>query len=96
MTLWQVADEATRDLMISWYTQLQDGVPRGEALRAIQLAVLRGEALPATGRTLTTRGVTPIARQTETADAESPGAVHPFFWASIILSGETGPVARER
>ena len=91
MTLWQVADEATRDLMISWYTQVQGGVARGEALRAIQLAVLRGESLPATGRRLATRGLRPSG-----AGGAAVTEAHPYFWASIILSGETGPVARQR
>ena len=36
MTLWQVSDLATRDLMTSYYRQLQEGRGRAEALRAVQ------------------------------------------------------------
>ncbi len=36
MTLWQVSDLATRDLMTSYYQQLQRGVGRAEGLRAVQ------------------------------------------------------------
>ncbi|HLL72693.1 MAG TPA: tetratricopeptide repeat protein, partial [Pyrinomonadaceae bacterium] len=42
MTLWQVSDDATRDLMIEYYRRLQAGAGRGEALRQVQLAMLSG------------------------------------------------------
>jgi CHAT domain-containing protein len=41
MSLWQVADEATKDLMTSYYSRLSRGEPRGEALRQAQLAMLK-------------------------------------------------------
>jgi CHAT domain-containing protein len=43
MSLWQVSDEATRDLMIAYYSRLSRGEPRGEALRQAQLAMLKDE-----------------------------------------------------
>jgi CHAT domain-containing protein len=42
MSLWQVSDTATRDLMIAYYQLLQAGAGRVEALRQVQLAMLRG------------------------------------------------------
>ena len=42
MSLWQVSDEATKDLMIGYYKRLQAGEGRTEALRAVQLEMLRG------------------------------------------------------
>ena len=42
MSLWQVSDTATRDLMISFYQQLRAGDGRAEALRRVQLAMLKG------------------------------------------------------
>ena len=42
MSLWQVSDNATRDLMIAYYQRLQAGEGRTEALRQVQLAMLRG------------------------------------------------------
>jgi CHAT domain-containing protein/tetratricopeptide (TPR) repeat protein len=44
MSLWQVSDEATRDLMVAYYQRLQAGEGRTEALRQVQLSMLRGQA----------------------------------------------------
>jgi CHAT domain-containing protein/tetratricopeptide (TPR) repeat protein len=41
MSLWQVADDATKDLMTSYYSRLSKGEPRAEALRQAQLAMLK-------------------------------------------------------
>ncbi|MCA1563650.1 MAG: CHAT domain-containing protein, partial [Acidobacteria bacterium] len=43
MSLWQVSDVATRDLMVSYYTRLRAGEGRTEALRQVQLAMLGGQ-----------------------------------------------------
>ncbi|HLF82886.1 MAG TPA: CHAT domain-containing tetratricopeptide repeat protein [Blastocatellia bacterium] len=40
LSLWKVDDEATRDLMIDYYTRLKGGKGRGEALRQVQLEML--------------------------------------------------------
>jgi CHAT domain-containing protein/tetratricopeptide (TPR) repeat protein len=40
-SLWQVDDKATRDLMVDFYTRLQSGEGRGEALRNAELATMR-------------------------------------------------------
>jgi CHAT domain-containing protein/Tfp pilus assembly protein PilF len=42
MSLWPVADEATKDLMIPYYKALQEGKGRSEGLRQVQLRMLRG------------------------------------------------------
>ncbi len=42
MSLWQVSDTATRDLMISYYQRLRAGEGRADALRQVQLAMLKG------------------------------------------------------
>jgi hypothetical protein len=46
MSLWKVSDAGTRDLMSAYYTRLQAGEGRTEALRRVQLAMLRGELEP--------------------------------------------------
>lgn len=41
MSLWQVSDEATKDLMTSYYTLLSKGESRSGALRQTQIAMLK-------------------------------------------------------
>jgi CHAT domain-containing protein/tetratricopeptide (TPR) repeat protein len=94
MTLWQVADEPTKDLMVSWYSQLQQRVGRMEALYQAQLAALRGKALPVTNTLL--RGVKALEEPGEPADPGIAGARHPYYWASFILSGATGPISASK
>ena len=43
MTLWQVDDEATKTLMIAYYKALNQGAGRAQALRQVQLKLLRHE-----------------------------------------------------
>jgi CHAT domain-containing protein/Tfp pilus assembly protein PilF len=42
MSLWPVADEATKDLMIPYYKALQEGKGRSEGLRQVQLRMMHG------------------------------------------------------
>ncbi len=41
MSLWPVSDRGTRDLMISYYKTLQTGVGRSEAMRQVQLRMMK-------------------------------------------------------
>jgi CHAT domain-containing protein/Tfp pilus assembly protein PilF len=43
MSLWKVSDEGTQELMTEYYTRLQRGEGRTEALRQVQLEMIRGE-----------------------------------------------------
>lgn len=44
MSLWQVSDRATRELMVRYYWLLQQGTGRTAALRQVQLSMLRQRA----------------------------------------------------
>jgi CHAT domain-containing protein len=43
MSLWKVDDAATRDLMVDYYTRLQRGEERAEAMRQAQLVMLQSK-----------------------------------------------------
>ena len=43
MSLWSVSDEGTKDLMVEYYSRIQNGEARGQALRQVQLEMLQSE-----------------------------------------------------
>ncbi|HEV2798975.1 MAG TPA: CHAT domain-containing tetratricopeptide repeat protein [Pyrinomonadaceae bacterium] len=88
MSLWQVSDAATRDLMTDYYRRLQAGEGRTEALRQVQLAMLKGnrsepQAAPGTTQQQQQRGLSGTTGRTQAEERS-----HPFYWASFIQSGE--------
>jgi CHAT domain-containing protein/Tfp pilus assembly protein PilF len=78
MSLWQVSDAGTRELMTAYYRLLQSGASRTEALRHVQLSMLRGEDLSAGGGE---RGLS------NGVDSAKTRMSHPYFWAAFIPSG---------
>jgi CHAT domain-containing protein/Tfp pilus assembly protein PilF len=87
MSLWKVSDAGTRDLMVAYYTRLQKGEGRAEALRQVQLAMLQGKLLPSLGATSGRQK----GRRRETGEVANVGLTkdyrHPYYWASFIPSG---------
>jgi CHAT domain-containing protein len=81
ISLWKVSDAGTRDLMTAYYTRLQNGEQRGEALRKVQLMMLTGQLEP-----------TGSSGKRETTDTTgrivSKDYRHPFYWAAFIQSGD--------
>ena len=81
MSLWQVSDDATRELMVSFYKRLQAGEGTTEALRQVQLEMLQSTMLSRSGQK---RGLGIGTGGMET----KKNWRHPFYWASFIQSGE--------
>ena len=78
-SLWSVADRSTSELMTRFYTHLNQGMSKDEALRAAQISLLRsGDPGPDDSGT---RGVRRLARST----GESS---HPYHWAAFQLVGD--------
>ena len=90
MSLWKVDDAATRDLMVGYYKRLQAGEGRSDALRQVQLSMLRGKE-QGQGEE---RGVKPVGQESK----KEPwlGRSHPYYWASFIQSGEWGNLEGKR
>jgi CHAT domain-containing protein len=91
MSLWQVSDAATRDLMAAYYKRLQAGEGRTEALRQVQLMMIRSGARETDSRKQTAgqqRGLG-VGRGQKT---RSEDRSHPFYWASFIQSGDWRPL----
>jgi CHAT domain-containing protein len=79
MSLWQVSDAATRDLMVAYYKLLAAGASRTEALRQVQLRMLHETDLQDSGtqRDLKGSDVRTVKHRRS----------HPFYWAAFIASG---------
>jgi CHAT domain-containing protein len=87
MSLWQVSDAATRDLMVEYYKRLQAGEGRSEALRQVQLKMLKSsqQTQQTTKRGLRggRRGLGELGAKPQVENRS-----HPFFWASFIPVGD--------
>jgi len=79
-SMWKVPDGATKELMTRYYDNIWDGkMPKGQALRKAQLAILRGEVPLGS-----LRGPQLEALPQPTT---KPGGTPPIFWAAWVLSG---------
>lgn len=87
MSLWKVSDAGTRDLMVAYYTRLQQGESRTEALRQVQLTMLQGKLTPSPKTTSdkqkSKRETGEMVGEVKTRDYR-----HPYYWAAFIPSGD--------
>ncbi|MGK7891152.1 MAG: CHAT domain-containing protein, partial [Leptolyngbyaceae cyanobacterium] len=84
-SLWQVSDRGTQVLMEAFYTALQNGYSKTEALRRAQQSLITGDATILGGE----RGLTMEFVDTPTGEpaAQGPYLSHPYYWAPFILIG---------
>ena len=88
-TLWAVADESTRDLMIEFYSQLEANpqIGKAEALKKAQLSLLNGKYKAGEIPLWRQRGGDSLDSEALfNTDARAPFA-HPYFWSPFILFG---------
>lgn len=95
-SLWPVSDASTQQLMQKFY-QIRDsqtGLPKAEALRRAQLALLHGESTVDANKNnrglgIAQREVSPAVRdEMQGGAAQNKGRfAHPFFWAPFTLIG---------
>ena len=89
MSLWQVSDAATRDLMVEYYKHLQAGEGRSDALRQVQLKMLKSgqQTQPPTKRGVRA-GRRGLGGGEGRGLTQAENRSHPFFWASFIPIGD--------
>ena len=71
-TLWNVADQATAELMIRFHRHLRAGQPKDVALQAAQIELIRG----------------PIKVRSESGQTVAKDASAPYYWAAFQLIGD--------
>jgi CHAT domain-containing protein len=90
MTLWQVNDAATAQLMRAYYRRLKNGEGRAEALRQVQIAMAGSKVTGESGEGGTVRGTK--TRHATQLESTFPGRSHPYYWASFIECGQWTPL----
>lgn len=83
-SLWAVADDSTSALISRFYTHLQAGLSKDEALRRAQLDLITGPLPPTLPNGLLARLRHALGREDK---PEPLDARHPFHWAAFQLHG---------
>lgn len=91
MSLWQVDDAATRDLMVGYYQGLRRGQGRAAALQQAALSVAKGGRAPAKATAAAgQRGAEALGGPVAEAKRRLR---HPYYWASFQSVGDWRPLA---
>jgi CHAT domain-containing protein/tetratricopeptide (TPR) repeat protein len=84
-SLWSVSDSSTAQLMDHLYANLKAGMPKAEALRQAQIAMIHGSS---TGQSEGQRGGLGVVPTRNAEPLKTTGNYgDPFYWAPFILIG---------
>ena len=91
-TLWAVADDSTRDLMVNFYgLQDKNNLTKAEAIRQAQLAMINGKYKSAGGNTGRRSDIIDLSGKSKTQPAfkkdDNAPYSHPYYWAPFVLIG---------
>lgn len=84
-SLWSVNDLGSSGLMAEFYDQLRTAPIKAEALRAAQLAMLRGEVYVKDGRLHWSGGDIPLPP--DLVGLPDTSFAHPYYWSAFTLIG---------
>jgi filamentous hemagglutinin family protein len=82
-SLWYVSDEGTLALMTQFYDQLKTAPIKAEALRQVQIDMLKGKIKLENGQLITSAGTILLPSELP----QSQDLTHPYYWASFTMVG---------
>ncbi|MEQ9552422.1 MAG: CHAT domain-containing protein [Coleofasciculus sp. G3-WIS-01] len=82
-SLWYVSDEGTLALMTQFYDHLKTAPIKAEALRQVQIDMLKGQVQLTNGQLITSAGTILLPSELP----QSQDFTHPYYWASFTMVG---------
>ncbi|MFP5273749.1 CHAT domain-containing protein [Coleofasciculus sp.] len=82
-SLWYVSDEGTLALMTQFYNHLKTAPIKAEALRQVQIDMLKGQVQLTNGQLITSAGTILLPSELP----QSQDFTHPYYWASFTMVG---------
>jgi len=85
-SLWYVSDAGTLGLMSDFYHELSENPIKSQALRAAQIAMIKGETRIENGQLRLSNGeMLPLSE--ELAELKNINLSHPYFWSAFMMIG---------